>query len=143
MALADQEKTEAPTQKKRDDARNEGRIPRSQELTTSFVLLGAAMLLNLMGGSLGHQLIAIFTDGLVAVGSAPLGPESAVAMLRSFGGRVGLVIASWCGALMLMGLAIAAPQARGVFSTKPLSPDFGKLNPARNEIGRASCRERV
>ena len=42
MALADQEKTEAPTPRRREDARKEGRIPRSNELTTSFVLIGAA-----------------------------------------------------------------------------------------------------
>ena len=132
MALADQEKTEAPTQKKRDEARQEGRIPRSAELTTSFVLLGGAMLINMMGGSMGLQLLAIFTDGLTAVGSVPLGADSAVAMLRSVGNRTVIIIASWGGALMMMGLAIAAPQARGVLTTKPLSPDFSKLSPANN-----------
>ena len=132
MALADQEKTEAPTQKKRDDARQEGRIPRSSELTTSFVLLGGAMLINMMGSSMGRQLLSIFTDGITAVGSAPLGADSAVAMLRSVGSKTVLIIASWGGALMMMGLAIAAPQARGVLTTKPLSPDFAKLSPAKN-----------
>ena len=132
MALADQEKTEAPTQKRRDYARAEGRIPRSQELTTSFVLLGAAMLLNLMGGTLGRQVMAMFADGIAATGSAPLGADSAVALIRSIGTRAIVVIGGWGGALMLMGLAIAAPQARGVLTLKPLSPDFSKLSPARN-----------
>ena len=132
MALADQEKTEAPTQKRRDDAREEGRIPRSQELTTSFVLLGAAMLLNLMGGSMGSQIMAIFADGMAQVGSVPLGADSAVSLVRTLGTRVLVVIGGWGGALMLLGLAIAAPQARGVLTLKPLTPDFSKLSPARN-----------
>jgi flagellar biosynthesis protein FlhB len=132
MALADQEKTEAPTQKKRDDARTEGRIPRSQELTTSFVLLGGAMLLNMMGGTLGAQVMSIFADGLTMVGSAPLGAESAIALLRDFGTRTVIIIGSWASALSLLGLAIAAPQARGVLTLQPLTPDFGKLSPARN-----------
>ncbi len=55
MALHDQEKTEAPTPRRRDEARKEGRVPRSAELTTSFVLLGAAILLNVAGPSLGAQ----------------------------------------------------------------------------------------
>lgn len=132
MALADQEKTEAPTQKRRDDAREEGRIPRSQELTTSFVLLGSAMLLNLMGAAMGTQVLSMFTDGLAAVGSAPLGADSAVGLLRSLGSRTMVVVGGWGGALALLGLAIAAPQARGVLSLKPLTPDFAKLSPARN-----------
>ena len=106
MALADQEKTEAPTQKRRDDAREEGRIPRSQELTTSFVLLGAAMLLNLMGGSMGSQIMAIFADGMAQVGSVPLGADSAVSLVRTLGTRVLVVIGGWGGALMLLGLGL-------------------------------------
>ncbi|MEO6445745.1 MAG: flagellar biosynthesis protein FlhB [Gemmatimonadaceae bacterium] len=132
MALADQEKTEAPTQKKRDETRQEGRIPRSSELTTSFVLLGSALLINMMGGTMGLQLMAIFTDGFLAVGSAPLGADSAVSLIRSVGKRTVLIVATWGGALMIIGLAIAAPQARGVLSSKPITPDFGKLSPARN-----------
>ena len=42
MALQDQEKTEDPTPKRREDAKLEGRIPRSPELATSFVLFGSA-----------------------------------------------------------------------------------------------------
>jgi len=132
MALADQEKTEAPTQKRRDDAREEGRIPRSQELTTSFVLLGAALLINVMGGTMGTQTMAMFADGIAATGSAPLGADSAVGLIRSIGARALVIIGGWGGALMLVGLAIAAPQARGVLTLKPLTPDFGKLSPARN-----------
>ena len=132
MALADQEKTEAPTQKRRDDARAEGRIPRSQELTTSFVPLGAAMLLNLMGRTMGQQVMGIFSDGLTQVGTVDVSPESAVSLLRAFGARTLFVIGGWGGALMIMGLAIAVPQARGILTFKPLEPDFGKLSPARN-----------
>lgn len=132
MALADQEKTEAPTQKKRDDSRAEGRIPRSQELTTSFVLLGAALLINLIGGSMGAQVMALFAEGIVAVGSAPLGADSAVALVRQIFGRALLVLGTWGGALMLIGIAIAAPQGRGILSLKPITPDFSKLSPLRN-----------
>ncbi|MGQ0646116.1 MAG: EscU/YscU/HrcU family type III secretion system export apparatus switch protein [Gemmatimonadaceae bacterium] len=131
MALSDQEKTEAPTPRRRDEARKEGRIPRSPELTTSFVLLGSALLLN-VASPLGAQLVGLFADGLRAVGAAPLGTDSAVSLLRSTGARTLVVIGGWGGALMLLGLAIAAPQARGVLSSKPLQPDFQRLNPVKN-----------
>ncbi len=132
MALADQEKTEAPTAKRREESRSEGKIPRSQELTTSFVLLGAAMTLNLLGGKIGGQIRDLFAEGIAAIGSAPLGADSAVGLVRHIFGKAVLIVGMWAGSLMLMGLAIAAPQARGIFTFKPLSPDFSKLSPANN-----------
>lgn len=131
MSLRDQEKTEAPTPKKREDARREGRVPRSQELTTSFVLLGSALLLN-AAAPMGQQLVSLFADGLGALGGASLGTDSAIGLLRSTGTRSFVIIGTWGGALMLAGLAIAAPQARGILTLKPLAPDFGRLSPGRN-----------
>jgi flagellar biosynthetic protein FlhB len=132
VASLDQEKTEAPTQKRRDEARDEGRVPRSPELATSFALLGSGMLFNLLGAFLGAQLVVVFVEGLRAVGSAPLEATSAVGLLRSIGSRTLLVAVGWGTALMLLGLAIAGPQGRGVLSAKPLSPDFSRLNPLNN-----------
>lgn len=131
MALSDQEKTESPTQRRRDEARKEGRIPRSQELTTSFVLLGSALLLN-VAGPMGMALVEIFGDGLRAMSALPHGTDSALNLLRTTGVRTLVVVGGWGLALMVMGLAIAAPQARGVLSTKPLEPDFSKLDPTKN-----------
>lgn len=132
MALLDQEKTEAPTPRRRDEARKDGRIPRSAELTTSFVLLGAAILLNLAGPSLGSQILNMFGYGLSAVGSSALDVDSSVSLLRSIGWRTLAVLGVWGGALMAIAIAIAGPQARGVVSTKPLAPDFSRLSPATN-----------
>ena len=131
MALSDQEKTEAPTQRRRDEAKQEGRIPRSPELTTSFVLLGGALLLN-MASPLGEALLSLFGDGIRALANPPSSVEATVGLLRTGGVRTLMIAGGWGLALMAMGLAIAAPQARGVLSTKPLEPDFGRLSPLRN-----------
>lgn len=132
MALADQEKTEAPTPRRREDARKEGRIPRSHELTTSFVLLGGALLLNAAGPVLGGRIVDIFRDGLLAVGAGPMATDDAVALLRDSGWRVLGVIGAWGAALMLAAIAIAGPQGRGVLSAKPVTPDPERLNPGKN-----------
>jgi flagellar biosynthetic protein FlhB len=132
MALLDQEKTEAPTPRRRDEARKEGRIPRSAELTTSFVLLGAALLLNLAGPSLASQIMALFSFGLTAVGSGSLDIDGSVGLVRSLGWRALVVLGTWGGALMAVAIAVAGPQARGVVSAKPLMPDASRLSPAKN-----------
>jgi flagellar biosynthetic protein FlhB len=132
MALADQEKTEAPTPRKRDDARKEGRIPRSNELTTSFVLLGGALLLNTLGPWMGGRIATLFRDGIIAVGASPLSPESAVALLRDNGWKVLVILGAWGTALMAAAIAIAGPQGRGVASAKPITPDASRLSPGKN-----------
>jgi flagellar biosynthesis protein FlhB len=132
MAASDQERTEAPTAKRRQDAREEGRIPRSAELTTAILLLGSAGMLKLAGPVLGHHVMAIFGLGLTAIGSAPLDGSSSVTLLRTIGWRALAAIAAWGGGLMLIGLVVSAIQARGVFTTKPLSPQWNRLNPLEN-----------
>ena len=46
--------TEAPTPKKRSDARNKGQVPKSQELTTAFLLLASAMVITQGAGGLAR-----------------------------------------------------------------------------------------
>ncbi len=132
MALADQEKTEAPTHRRREEARKEGRIPRSTELTTSFVLLGAALILNAAGPLLGGRIAALFREGIVATGTSPLGIESTVLMLRDGGWKLLAILGAWGAALTLVAIAIAGPQARGVVSAKPVTPDPARLGPLQN-----------
>ncbi|MGQ0766204.1 MAG: EscU/YscU/HrcU family type III secretion system export apparatus switch protein [Gemmatimonadota bacterium] len=132
MAGREQERTEAPTQKRRDEAHDEGRVPRSSEMATSFALLGGGMLFKVLGAVLGAQLIAIFAVSLQALGGGPLDTGSAVNLLRAVGARSLLVAGGWGVALMLIALAVAGPQARGVLSIKPITPDFSRLSPLVN-----------
>jgi flagellar biosynthetic protein FlhB len=132
VALLDQEKTEAPTPRRRDEARREGRIPRSAELTTSIVLLGAALLLKVAGPALGANIVSIFSYGIAAVGTAPVDGETSVGLLCGLGWRALAVIAAWGGALVVIALAVAGPQGRGVVSTKPITPDPSRLSPGNN-----------
>jgi len=61
MAEADgQEKTEAPTGRRLDDARNKGQIPRSKEMGTAVVLLTSLVGLFVISKPLGEALQAIF-----------------------------------------------------------------------------------
>ncbi len=132
MALLDQEKTEAPTPRRRDEAKREGRIPRSAELTTSFVLLGAALILNAAGPYFGRELLAIFHLGLASLGTLAPDDAASLGVLRDLGWRTLGVLALWGSSLMVIAILIAGPQARGVLSTKPITPDFERLSPAKN-----------
>ena len=132
MAAGDQERTEEATPKRREEARKDGQIPRSQELTMAMVLLGSALLINMAGPLLGGRLVSIFGFGLGTLGSVPLDANGSISLLRSMGWRALGTIAIWGGSLAGIALFVAGVQGRGVFTTKPLEPKLERLNPGAN-----------
>src|ERR1041385_6585444 len=122
MSDTEAERTEEATPKRRDEAREEGRIPKSAELTIAVSLLGCAVVLNSVAPATGRGLFAIMGHGLASIGSVSLDPGSATTMLREtairgFSAMIGLVVA-----LTGASFAMAALQARGVISLKPIMP---------------------
>jgi flagellar biosynthesis protein FlhB len=132
MAAGDQERTEEATPRRREEARNDGQIPRSQELTMAMVLLGSALLINMAGPMLAGRLLSVFGFGLASLASTPLDANGSIAMLRAFGWRTLGTVAIWACSLAGIALFIAGVQGRGVFSTKPLEPKLDRLNPGTN-----------
>ena len=59
-----QDRTEQPTQKRRDDARKKGDVPRSRELTMTGVMLSGAATLLLLSGPMGGQVTGAFQEAL-------------------------------------------------------------------------------
>jgi flagellar biosynthetic protein FlhB len=132
MSDSEAEKTEEATPKKRDDAREEGRIPRSQELTVAASLLGSAAVLNAMAPVAGQGLYQIMGKGLASIGSIQLDSESATMLLRettihAFAATFGLIAATTGAAF-----AMATLQARGTFTLKPIMPQFSRVSPLEN-----------
>jgi flagellar biosynthetic protein FlhB len=132
MADSEQDKTEAPTQRRRDEAAQEGRVPRSQEVTAAVMLIMAGVALNATGPGLAAALRDVMGSGLSAMGDTAFDGPGAVALLRMLGwkalGALGAFLLTMAGA----SFAIGALQARGVVSAKPITPDFNRLNPAQN-----------
>src|SRR5690349_22186997 len=132
MAAGDQERTEEATPKRREEARQDGQIPRSQELTMAMVLLGSALLINMAGPMIGGRLLSLFGFGLASLASTPLDANGSIALLRAMGWRTLGTIAIWGASLAGLALFVAGVQARGVITTKPLEPNVDRLNPGNN-----------
>ena len=60
----DAERTLPPTQKRLEDARKKGQIPRSQELSAAAVVLAAGGALHFMGRDLGDGFLDLMRNGL-------------------------------------------------------------------------------
>lgn len=131
MAATEQEKTEAPTPKRREEAREEGRVPRSQELMTASMLVTAALVLKQLGPGLGNTLLTTFGQGLASAGEE-LDSASAVELVQSTGWHVLAALGALLAALALVALAVGAAQARGTWSTKAIAPKWSKVNPLEN-----------
>src|SRR6476619_336576 len=92
------ERTEEATTRRREEARDDGRIPRSQELTVAVSLLGSAAVLATLTPFAARKLIEVMGGGLSSIGSYTLDVGSATEMLRQtalhgFIATIGLILA--------------------------------------------------
>lgn len=62
MAETDQERTEDPTSRRLEKAREKGQVPRSKEMGTAFVLVSGAIGMIIFGGDLGTAMGNIMTN---------------------------------------------------------------------------------
>lgn len=127
-----QERTEQATPRRRQEARNEGRIPKSQEVGSAFGLLTAGLALGPAAKLSGDALQRFFHESMAAQGSMLGSTEWTAGWMR---GSLGTLLISFVPLLVTLaavGLLIAALQARGTLTTKPLEVDWERLAPWKN-----------
>jgi flagellar biosynthetic protein FlhB len=126
------DKTEEATPKKRQEALEEGRIPKSPELSVAILLLGIALMLTAVVPHVASRMFAIMGEGLASAGDTSFSAEGAIKTLQMLGWRalssILLVAASMAG----IALAINGAQAHGVLSLKPITPQLKRISPASN-----------
>src|SRR4051812_20103157 len=126
---SDFEKTEEASDHKKSTVHDEGRVPRSTELTIAGMLLGSALVFNTAGPQLGSHMAETMSSFLSSAGTMSLDAGSATDLLRQLGFSTLRALSGFLGGMALVALCVSAAQARGVMSLHPLQPNFGKLNP--------------
>src|SRR5690606_7426211 len=119
MADSFQEKTEAPTPKRREEARRKGQIARSAEVGTAFVLLGAAAVVNIGGRVLGLDLVAILGGTFGTASVPPVDVQGMATWLQGLGWIVLGALAPVVLGISALALAVGAIQARGTLTLQP------------------------
>lgn len=127
-----QERTEDATPRKREDARNEGQVPRSQELTTALALLASSMIVNSFGPALAGSMFSTMGYGIVVAGAETLNGEAAVELVRDLGWKVLAALTALVLSVAGVAFASAAIQARGVMSLHPITPQWKRIDPMTN-----------
>lgn len=124
----DQEKTEEPTQKKIDDARLEGNVPKSQDMSGLFTLfvaiLGVLMLFPFMA-----EHILNMTRYYFSMMGTPLNNDTMIDLAIVLAREVLFVVIPLSIVVAIAGVLGALAQFGFLFTTKAIMPKFSKINP--------------
>lgn len=126
----DLDRTEPASPRRLEKAREEGQVPRSQELTTFTLLMAASGGLWVMGSLIIQKLFILLESGLqiereIAFNPALLSPRLFQLALDGL-----LAIAPLLAGLVMVALVSPMLLSGWLFSSKALMPDFKRLNPA-------------
>lgn len=129
MADSDLEKTEQPTGRRLEKAREEGQVARSRELNTYIGLMVGGATLWLMGSTLSQQLIKLVREGMTLDTELAFHTELLLPRLHTM--SVETLLAFLPLLLIVLVAAISSPMLLNgwLFTLKPLQPNFEKLNP--------------
>ncbi len=127
-----QDRTEAPTPKRRREARERGQVARSREVSTAVLLLAGAGLLEVAGAGLAVSMRDLFAESVRAVGAPPQPAAVWTEWLRDLGWRTLGALAPFLGLMAAAAVGVNAIQARGVLSFKVLEPKWSRISPVRN-----------
>ncbi len=132
MAENDAEKTESPTARRREEARQQGQIARSVDLTAAVMLLASMLILKNFGLSMFAQMRDA-VEGMLSPGSSinPTRADDVGLWLVSAGRVTVLAVAPVALGVMAATLAISFFQVGFIVTGSALEPSLAKLNPLK------------
>jgi len=126
---SDLEKTEPASSKRLEQAREEGDVPRSRELSTCAILFAAGGAFWAMGGNMVSQLQQNLVAGLSFEREAAFDFNLLITQIASHLLSVVITFAPIAGVLVIVALGSPVLIGGWLFSAKALEPNFGRLNP--------------
>ena len=129
------DKTEAPTPRRRQEAREQGQIARSQDLSSAALLVGAMVLLKSFGDDVVGALRALVAEALSARTLDDRSPWTALDPFRSPLVQFAKSLAPLLVGVALLVVAVNLAQVGWAFNPRRLRPNPGALNPFKG-IGR-------
>jgi flagellar biosynthetic protein FlhB len=123
------ERTEEPSQRRLQEARERGQIPRSRELTNFATMIGGSAALVAIGGSLTARLSQMMRNGLSIDANTLRNTDSMAAALGDAGVSAVLALLPVFGALVALVLLASVLLGGWNFSPRAMTPDFSRLSP--------------
>jgi len=127
--MPDQEKTERPTGKRRQEARDKGRVAKSREVSTYLVLIGGLAVLHFAGSHMVTEMALFMKTTVLQAASLRIEAADVAPLL----GRILIVLVKVLAPLLLVVFVAAMVgnliQVGFLFTSEPIMPKLSKLNP--------------
>jgi flagellar biosynthesis protein FlhB len=129
MPQSDPSRTEQATPKRRNKARGEGNVPKSQEFSKVVVLTGGFLMLHLLFNLLSGEMTEIFRRFTGPALSMEVSQASVYALLLGLGFSLAKMLLPILLFLALISFVSVRLQVGPLWTTKVFSPKLSKFNP--------------
>ena len=126
------EKTEDPTDERREEFRKKGDIPNSKELTSVGVLFTSIVILTGLAGWIYERLHGLFQKVFSMTKDFRINQENAIEFLGKIWIETVMIIIPIGIAIITVSAALTLGQTRGSFTMEKMKPTLGKFNPLSN-----------
>ncbi len=126
-----QEKTEAPTPRRIQEARKKGDVAKSMEVPSAAVLLAGLLTLYLLSSYLLEHFSLVLRHYLGSLHSIKVEPNSMMALTRESMLLSALLLAPLMGVIIIVALASNYAQIGVLFTTEKITPKIEKINPIK------------
>ena len=127
-----EQKTEEPTDKRREDTFKKGRTVHSKEVSSTVVLIAALGVLYATGGNMRETLEELFTHTLSGSATLEVSVSTIRPLLVYHLQKMAAILAPVMVTIMAAGVAGSVMQNGGfVLSLDPIMPKFSKMNPLK------------
>jgi flagellar biosynthesis protein FlhB len=122
------EKTEAPTSRRLEEAREKGQVAKSQDLAGAVDLLAAVILLAVFGGVVARSMTSILRR--VLQDWRGWGSMAEVGgLIRGVAADAAIALAPIMGIMVVVVILAHVVQTGPLLTTRPLQPNLSRLNP--------------
>lgn len=123
------EKTERATPKRRSDARKEGNVPKSADLTSAVSLITVLVALKVFGPQVWQTWKNGMVSGFAHLSVDPLTPNKVMGILDGYLWLMVRTMAPLLGVVLIVGMMTAFAQVGPAFLPNLLLPKFSRINP--------------
>ncbi|MFW6323964.1 MAG: flagellar biosynthesis protein FlhB [Desulfovibrionales bacterium] len=129
MPQKDPSRTESATQKRRNKARDEGNVPKSQELSKVLVLLGGLVGLHLFLNIVGGEMMSLFRQFSGPRLTMQINEENLYSLFLLISWSLAKMLLPVFLVLALIAFLSVRIQVGGLWTTKVFVPKLSKFNP--------------
>ncbi len=132
MAEGEQDKeskTEDPTSKRLQEARDKGQVATSREVGSALSIMAGTIAIVVMGAGVATQLVVTMRSFVERPESFPLSTEDTFSLFWATSAEVAFAVVPILGLMLLIGIAAPILQHGWIVSTEQLKPKWSKLSP--------------